>query len=102
MMGRYYLLDENHQPVPTDLMTWARMFEKDDVWRVAADMIGECHVSTVFLGLDHGFDATKPPVLFETMTFGGPLEQEQERYCTWDEAMAGHAAMCAKVRAAMN
>lgn len=32
------------------------------------------------------------------MVFGGPLDGEQERYSTTDEAIAGHAAMCERVR----
>ena len=53
-------------------------------------------VSTVFLGLDHQhFDG--PPLLFETMVFVGEHGDEMERYSTWDEAVAGHDAMVAKV-----
>jgi len=37
-------------------------------------------------------------VLFETMVFGGKLDQEQERYCTYDEAEAGHKTMVERVR----
>lgn len=29
--------------------------------------------------------------------FGGGLDQEQERYCTYDEAEAGHKIMCERV-----
>lgn len=51
-------------------------------------------VSTVFLGMDHGWDRGRPdyqPVLFETMVFGLPDEDEyQERYSTVEEALAGH------------
>jgi hypothetical protein len=49
-------------------------------------------VSTVWLGLDHGF-GSGPPVIFETMVFGGPLDQEMERYCTWESAVTGHEFM---------
>lgn len=53
------------------------------------------HVSTVWLGLDHGFSFVDggPPVIFETMIFGGPLDQYQERYCTVQQAMNGHDFM---------
>jgi len=55
----------------------------------------ECQirVSTVFLGLDHnlGHRDMGDPLLFETMVFGGPNDQLQERYHTWDEAEIGHA-----------
>lgn len=50
---------------------------------------GKAHVSTVFLGLDHGFD-DGDPVLFETMIFGGEHDREMWRYCTWAEAVEGH------------
>lgn len=49
----------------------------------------DVHVSTVFLVIDHNWMGS-PPVLFETMVFGGRLDGEQERYCTVDEAEAGH------------
>ena len=50
----------------------------------------KCDVSTVFLSMDHGFGKGRP-VLYETMIFGGPRDQYQERYCTRAEAEAGHA-----------
>jgi len=53
------------------------------------------HVSTVFLTMDHAWDRGTP-VLFETMIFGGEHDGDQDRYHTWDEAVAGHKAMCEK------
>lgn len=53
-------------------------------------------VSTVFLGLDHSF-GEGPPVLFETMVFGGKHNEEQWRYCTWDQAEVGHRQVVALV-----
>lgn len=50
-------------------------------------------VSTVFLGLDHGFHGE--PILFESMHFIGSNGSDQKRYRTWDEAMAGHHLMVA-------
>ena len=51
------------------------------------------HVSTVWLGLDHSYDEG-PPLIFETMAFcDGPLDQEQRRYQTREQARAGHAEM---------
>lgn len=81
-----------------DLMTWAKFMEGADR-RVAQDSIWGVEVSTVFLGLDHGWDEREPPILFETMVFGGVLGDIQCRYCTWDEAAAGHAATLRRVRA---
>lgn len=96
-----YILDAEGNPVAEpDLMAWARWLETADR-HVAKDAIGEVSISTVFLGLDHSF-GSGAPVLFESMVFGGPLDQEQERYCTRDEALAGHAALLARVRASLN
>lgn len=50
----------------------------------------ETWVSTVWLGLDHSWSGG-PPLIFETMIFGGPLDQDyQQRYSTVEEARAGH------------
>ena len=49
----------------------------------------EILVSTVFLTIDHGW-GNGPPVLFETMVFGGKHGDYQERYVTWYEAEQGH------------
>jgi hypothetical protein len=80
-------------------MTWAEGFEKDNR-HVADETIGGVRVSTVFLGLDHSFDGGRP-LLFETMVFGGALDQEQRRCTTWDEAEKMHAAMVERVKAAI-
>jgi hypothetical protein len=45
-------------------------------------------VSTVFVGL--GFNAGKPPMLFETMIVGGKRHGEAHRYATITEAEKGH------------
>lgn len=94
MIGKYKL--DGHTPILcTDLMDWARWQETADR-RVAKTDIGEITISTVFLGLDHNF-GLGPPILFETMIFGGSLDQEMDRYCTWEEAEAGHEAMVQRV-----
>jgi hypothetical protein len=98
----HYMLD-GHTPIPVaDVLTWARWFETGDR-TVKQDRIDEgsgVDVSTVFLGLDHNW-GDGPPILFETMVFNGPLDQAQDRYATWEDAEAGHAAMVQRVRAAM-
>lgn len=46
-------------------------------------------VSTVFLGLDHGYDGV--PKWFETMVFNHPSGNDwTTRYTTYDEAVEGH------------
>lgn len=98
MSLRYYILDENLHAIPVDHLEWAKWYENAER-RVALTKISEnIKVSTVFLGLDHNFMLDGPPAIFETMVFGGPMDQNQERYSTWEEAEAGHEVMVAKVR----
>ncbi len=114
MSYRYILGEDGKTPVPAgDLLSWAMAMEKRDKdargpapgasWACLdfTFVSAAVQVSTVFLGLDHRFGADGPPVVFETMTFGGPFDQEQDRYSTWEEAEAGHAAAVARAKAAM-
>jgi hypothetical protein len=94
--GQFKLV--GHEPVAvSDLMEWAMEFENIAKRVVAQTQCEDSEVSTVFLGLDHNFSGRGAPVLFETMVFGGTHDGEQERYCTWDEAEAGHRAMVARI-----
>ncbi len=92
-MNQYIL--EGHDPKPIDdIMQWAKWYEKADRI-VEQTIIGDVKVSTVFLGVDHNYDNDgTPPILFETMIFGGKNDMYQERYCTWDEAVQGHKTAC--------
>jgi hypothetical protein len=99
MSDKYILV--GHDVVPADdFQTWARDFEKGTDRHVALTKLDGAEVSTVFLGLNHRF-GDGPPLVFETMVFGGVCDQEQKRYSTWAEAEAGHAAMVEKVRHAL-
>jgi hypothetical protein len=60
--------------------------------RVAIDHVGPAEISTVYLGFNHRF-GDGPPLIFESMVFGGPLDQETRRYATELEARAGHAEL---------
>jgi hypothetical protein len=96
---KHWVLDANGEPVETDLLTWALWMETDDrvLWRDCDEQTG-WRVSTIFLGIDHNFSLEKgPPVLWETMVFGGPLSGEGERYTSKADAREGHRRMCAKV-----
>lgn len=61
-------------------------------WKIGDTTIGEVHVSTVWLGMNHRF-GNGPPLIYETMVFGGALDQEQERYEAREAAAAGHERM---------
>ena len=88
MNALFYVL-RDREPVKVDSVEqWAREFEKSD-WKVAETKLPGVQVSTVFLGFGHAF-AGGPPLLFETMIFGGKHDEYQARYSTWEEAEKGH------------
>ena len=98
MKPKFYIL-KDRQVVPSTLEEWAAFFGSDDRV-VAVDAFPvRVTVSTVFLGIDHGWTDEGRPIVFETMVFGGPLDQHQERCATWREAKAQHERVCAMVRA---
>jgi hypothetical protein len=93
-----YIL-EGHTAVPCDdTLTWARCFEKHADRVVGLTEYPEVSVSTVFIGIDHRVCGEGPPILFETMVFGGELDGELERCSTWDEAVEMHERMVARVK----
>lgn len=96
----HYILDTDNHTVEVDLLTWARWLEDANRHVGYTQITSEIEVSTVFLGLDHRFFGEGPPILFETMVFGGPLDQETRRYSSYDDAETGHRMMVAKARAA--
>lgn len=92
---KYYILRDRKPVAVVDMLQWGQMFERMAERRVAEDVIEQpehdpVRVSTVFLGIDHNWFDEGPPLLFESMVFGGPLDLEMYRYSTWDEAVEGH------------
>lgn len=76
---------------PLGLMEWASLCENAEYKRVAWDELpGGGYVSTVWMGINHG-PGVGPPVIFETMAFPTERYGIQERYCSLNEALAGHA-----------
>ena len=103
---KYYALDaDNNVVVLKNLFEWALWFEHNVNHRIVGmtQITSEVYVSTVFLGVDHSWDDNGPPVLFETMIFGGPEEIDREmwRYTSWDDAEVGHKMAVKKARKAM-
>lgn len=95
-MGDYYILQGKETKEVSDVIEWAESFDRKHM-TVDRTEIGEVTVSTVFLGLNHSL-LGGPPLLFETMIFGGDHDQYQDRYTTWDEAVEGHKKACELVR----
>lgn len=112
--GHYKLVDRVPVEVP-DLMEWAMCMEGPGR-QIRLTRVGPHTVSTIFLGLDHNWGMTGPPVLFETMSWidrehevpavgnfpGATLDRDfddyQTRCCTWDQAIAMHEAAIAHFR----
>lgn len=91
-MNGHYILDAEGNPVAEpNPLAWARWFEEHNNDRQVArtELPDSVTVSTVFLGLDHSFEPGKV-LLFETMIFGGPLDETQCRYETREQALKGH------------
>jgi len=96
-LGGLYVLN-GRQPIRYEnALEWAEIFEKSKDRVVARSMGLGMRISTVFLGLDHNYGISGDPLLFETMVFGGPHDQDQERYSTWEEAETGHVKMVQSV-----
>jgi hypothetical protein len=111
-----YILDADLRPVPVPMVRWAHWMEEQGKQGYLADCCIESTVirpdgssinlkeqpdyqrsdtdvwiSTVFLGTDHNWSRYGPPLLFETMVFGGQLDEVQLRTSTWSGAQAQHA-----------
>ena len=100
MRPRWYLLaDDGRTPVPiSDVYRSVGAADSQDphIPDGGTERNG-VRVSTVFLGLDHSHSFDGPPVLWETMVFGGKYDGEQKRYSSFDVAQRGHQRMVAKV-----
>ena len=90
----------DHYDIDGNLITqheWGELFSDKTYARIALTDLGDdVHVSTVWLGIDHGFGAG-PPLIFETMIFGGPRNEDTERYTTKEQALAGHNRIVAEL-----
>jgi hypothetical protein len=103
---RWYILNPDKTVSPVeDMMAWAAWMDDDsDPMKRRVDFtdIGTngnlVGVSTCFLGLDHNFRFEGPPILFETMIFGGEYDSEMWRCSTYAEALVQHETACGVVR----
>lgn len=108
--------------VPISMGEWARRTEDLKYKQVAVTNFGPIMVSTVWLGMDHGFsrfapddaDVDRRPVIFESLIFvadpdekrwpwtANPDKHElagyQRRYCTLEEAITGHDELVQMVK----
>lgn len=74
MSRHLYILDFLGNPIQEpDVQKWGEWMETYDR-QVKLETIGDCQISTVFLGIDHDFSGTGSPVLWETMIFSSNPE----------------------------
>ncbi|MEF2979051.1 hypothetical protein [Subtercola sp. YIM 133946] len=92
MSSEYY--DRAGQPISRD--EWVETFDTDKM--VAKTTVGNSDVSTVYLGLNHSW-GDGPPLIFESMIFGGARDQDQYRYSTEEQALAGHQKLVDELEA---
>lgn len=87
---------------PIDIYAAEDLLKNEAARRIAHTAVttdqGRITVSTIFLVLDHRFTGDGPPVLWETMIFGGPDDCFTRRYCFADDARAGHQEVLAWLR----
>ena len=94
-MSWHYDFDGN----PIGLFEWCGLFEDYAGRLVAFDRLPDgVEVSTVWLGLDYNFGLTGPPLIYETMIFGGAHDEHQWRYPNREAALAGHDQAVALAR----
>jgi len=91
---------DGRTPVPEpDLFTWAEWWRDQGEGAIAEDTVGERRVVTAFHGINRTSAWPKAaPELFVTHIFGQRPKPALVWYATYDEALAGHAAVLAGLR----
>jgi hypothetical protein len=97
----YYILVRGEVVPCESTLEWGKWLEENNRIICRNEINGKL-ISTVFLGIDHRFSHNgkdNRPVVFETMVWNGDDRNEcyMDRYCTWDEAVAGHNKVLMKV-----
>ena len=83
-MIQHYRLGPDGEPIPCELETWAKSLGLEET-RIAWTVVGVCEVSTIFLGVEHGYREDKP-VLWETMLFQPPHGPTRPEMPAWGES----------------
>lgn len=79
---------------PLSLNEWGRKLERLDRNRVVKqERFYGRFISTVWIGLDMGFDPYGPPLIYETMIFAKDVDEAMDRYHNRAQAEAGHKRM---------
>ena len=108
MLDYYILLDNKKVEPVKNALKWGRWMEENrENSVVKQEDVGDYRISTVFLGLDHGY-LGGGLLLFETMVFkikGKKIDYsdlDMERYPDYAEAVKGHKRMVNKWKKKIN
>lgn len=89
-MAHYWTLVGMEPMACDNVHEWSEWFATGNRIVAQTTLPNGLFVSTVFLGIDMSLGAG-PPILFETLVF--PMCDDEVRYATWTEAVAGHDAI---------
>lgn len=100
-MPDFYKLNEDKTISSCTADEWGKQMElmcTTETKHVSDEIVNGKRISTVWLGLDHGFPRWSGhtenyrPLVFETMVFneGSGMDIYCDRYSTWEEAEEGH------------
>lgn len=87
VQGEHY--DEDGNRITQE--EWAILFQAKR-WQMITEGEG-VHISTVFIGLNHQFDHTKPPLIFESLVHVDDDERDMWRYTSKAKAIEGHGIL---------
>lgn len=100
------ILNYDFEGNPCTLEEWVILFNSPEKIVAKTDIesdYGSFQVSTVWLGIDHGFGFSKLPLIYETMVFWIEAEdftgERQVRYPSRTLALAGHDQTVMEVKA---
>lgn len=93
----------DRQGRPINVGQWMTLHADLAYLHVRASAVCEdVHVSTVWTGFASGWDENRQPLIFETMVFGGPMDEYAWKWATEADAIIGHDAVVDAVRERIN
>ena len=96
---QHWIFDEQGEPKAVGIFEYIR-WARNNSNALRKDAVGRVEISTVLLMVSSSM-FEQPPLIFETMIFGGEHDQYQYRYATKAEAIAGHERAVQLVREAL-
>lgn len=82
-------LDKKGNPISPE--EWGRLHSDESYMRIGGTVVaGGAYVSTVWVGINMNYTRQGPPIIFETLVSGGPMDGRMWRYATEGQAVIGH------------